>query len=49
MSFYDSTREWRRHLTEEQGSLVLEFLKRTEALTEPPPGVPSGATPRPTA
>jgi Sulfotransferase family len=44
MSFYDSTREWRRHLTEEEGSLVLEFLKRTEALAESPPGVPSGAT-----
>ncbi len=49
MSFYDSTRRWTRHLTEEQGNVVLEFLTRTEALTEPPRGVPSGATPRPTA
>jgi hypothetical protein len=31
MSFYDSTRRWTRHLTEEQGNVVLEFLKRTEA------------------
>ena len=28
--FYDSTQTWRKHLTEEQGALVLEFMERTE-------------------
>jgi hypothetical protein len=30
MGFYDPTGKWRRHLTEEQGNLVVEFLRRTE-------------------
>jgi sulfotransferase family protein len=30
MGFYDPTGKWRRHLTEEQGDLVLEFMKRTD-------------------
>jgi omega-hydroxy-beta-dihydromenaquinone-9 sulfotransferase len=29
-AFYDSTGTWRKHLSEEQGSLVLEFMERTE-------------------
>jgi hypothetical protein len=31
MGFYDPTGKWKRHLTEEQGNLVLEFLRRTDA------------------
>jgi sulfotransferase family protein len=31
MGFYDPTGKWRRHLTEQQGDLVLEFLRRTDA------------------
>jgi omega-hydroxy-beta-dihydromenaquinone-9 sulfotransferase len=34
MSFYDTTSTWRQHLTEEQGDLVLEFLRRTDAFAE---------------
>jgi Sulfotransferase family len=32
MSFYDSTNTWRQLLSEEQGDLVLEFLRRTDAI-----------------
>lgn len=31
---YDSTGTWRKHLSEEQGSLVLEFMERTEGAGE---------------
>jgi hypothetical protein len=44
MNFYDSTGKWREHLTEEQGNLVLEFLKRTDAHTEPSGGIAAAAT-----
>jgi hypothetical protein len=44
MSFYDSTRKWRRHLTEAQGDLVMEFLKRTDVLSQFQGGVASAAT-----
>jgi hypothetical protein len=41
---YDSTGTWRRHLSEEQGALVLEFMERTEGPPEQPePGRPPTA------
>jgi len=43
--FYNRTSKWRRYLTEEQGSLVLEFLKRSDALEAAPQGMISAATP----
>jgi Sulfotransferase family len=30
-AFYDSTDTWRKHLSEEEGASVLEFMERTEA------------------
>jgi hypothetical protein len=44
MTFYDSTGKWREHLTEEQGDLVTEFLKRTESREGHPGKVASTAT-----
>jgi len=32
MGFYDPSGKWRRHLTEEDGEQVLEFLRRADAL-----------------
>jgi hypothetical protein len=43
MSFYDSTGKWRRHLTDRQGELVLEFMRRSAPKApriEPQPGAP---------
>ncbi len=37
MSFHDYTGKWRRHLSEEEGERVLEFLRRTDQLAESPP------------
>lgn len=34
MGFYDPSGKWRRHLTEADGELVLEFLRRADALAE---------------
>ena len=36
MSFHDFTGKWRRHLSDDQGELVLEFLRRTDKLSEAP-------------
>jgi hypothetical protein len=36
MSFHDFTGKWRRHLSEDEGALVLEFLRRTDQLAEAP-------------
>ena len=36
-AFYDSTGTWRKHLSEEQGALVLEFMERTEGAGEREP------------
>jgi sulfotransferase family protein len=37
--FHDYRGKWRRHLTEDQGDLVLEFLRRTDSLPESPPSL----------
>jgi omega-hydroxy-beta-dihydromenaquinone-9 sulfotransferase len=39
MSLHDFSAKWRRHLTDEQGDLVLEFLRRTDHLPESPHGL----------
>jgi Sulfotransferase family len=44
MGFHDYTGKWRRHLTEEQGDLVLEFLRRTDSLAESPPSLVTSTT-----
>ncbi len=38
MPFYDSTGTWRRHLSDEQGELVLEFMRRTDLASQPSGG-----------
>ena len=43
LSFYDATGKWRRYLSDEQGSLVLEFLRRTDELPASPGGVSAAA------
>jgi hypothetical protein len=42
--FYDSTGAWRRNLGEEQGALVVEFLRRADELEGPGARVASAAT-----
>ena len=44
MAFYDPSGKWRRHLTEPQGELVLEFLRRADALAGDRPAPRSAAT-----
>ena len=39
MRFHDPTGKWRRHLTNPEGELVLEFLRRADELSERPVGV----------
>jgi hypothetical protein len=41
LSFYDSTGKWRRHLSDEDGDRVVEFMRRTES-------EPTGAVPKAT-
>jgi Sulfotransferase family len=36
-TFFDPSGKWRRHLSEAEGELVVEFLRRAEALAGPPP------------
>ena len=37
--FFDSTSTWRKHLDEDQGERVLEFMRRTERARPPAPPV----------
>jgi hypothetical protein len=45
MRFHDFTGKWRRHLSEEEGDLVLEFLRRTDELPESPRSLVTAVTP----
>ena len=38
IEFFDSTEKWRRHLTDEQGGLVLDFLDAAAGLAKTPTG-----------
>jgi hypothetical protein len=39
MGFHDLTGKWRRHLTDDEGERVLEFLRRTDRLADSPPSL----------
>jgi hypothetical protein len=43
-NFYDPTGKWKRHLSETQGTLVLEFLRRADELDGPDRKVVSAAS-----
>ena len=44
MGFYDPSGKWRRHLTEKDGELVLEFLRRADELSTATPKPDSAAS-----
>jgi hypothetical protein len=44
MTFHDFTGKWRRHLSDADGDLVLEFLRRTDDLPESPPTLVAAIT-----
>jgi hypothetical protein len=44
MGFHDFTGKWRRHLTDDEGERVLEFLRRTDRLADSPPSLVTAVT-----